>query len=172
MPLADFGPRTQGPKGRYFCFYYDNNGTDTRFSVTRCGTLVALLCAERGGGHICNGPFARSGRWPGDDAYANGILYQTALGEAKISNTNGAARLFINGIRRPNTSGYIHAGCQVVAIQVPPAGFAAMSAEQYYTDQETSASGGLMFGEMLFWENHCFAQLFHIPVSAKISCQL
>ena len=152
LPLVDFGPRLAGAKGRYFIFTYDNNGTDTRFAPNTCGTLVALLCAERGGGHVCNGPFKRADRWPGEDAYSSvGLLNPTAFGNASIANNTSESRIFINGIRLAPTAGFSHPGCQVVAYQVQPGSFDAIAAEQYYTDQETSASGGVMFGEMLFW---------------------
>ena len=150
LPLIDLGPRTEGAKGRYLCFYYDNNGTETLFGPNTCGTLVALVCAERGGGHICNGPFKRNDRWV--TAHSSQLLVNSTFGEAKVANTNSGSRIFLNGLRLGVSDGFPHAGCHVIAYAVQPAAFNAIGAEQYYTATEGSASGGVMFGEMLFWK--------------------
>ena len=149
-PIVDFGVRITGAKGRYFVFWADNgDGSRTRIEPNSCGTLVALVCAERGGGHICNGPFSRGSRWV--DSYNEGLVYNATFGDAKIANTDEESRIFINGQRISKDSGFPHRGCHVIAYQVQPGVFTALAAEQYYTDQEASASGGVMFGEILFW---------------------
>lgn len=151
LPIVDFGVRTQGADGRYLCFYTKkDDGTEERFSPAGCGVLVALICAEHGGGHICNGPYRRGNRWA-TDYKAPLLMPDDSFGEAKISNTNSGTRLFLNGMRVSPTNGLLHAGCQVIAYQVQPATFEAISAEQCYTEDDSSASGGVMFGEMLFW---------------------
>lgn len=151
LPIIDFGARTQGAAGRYLCFYTeDEKGESKLFEPAGCGTLVGLVCAEHGGGHICNGPFRRGDRWV-TEYTAPLLMAGDKFGAAQISNTNSETRLFLNGMRVAPTNGFLHAGCQVIAYQVQPAAFAAISAEQYYTENDGSASGGVMFGELLFW---------------------
>ena len=164
LPLVDFGPSKQGAEGNYFCFFTDvetkvtgSDGTEQivtsreKFYPNVAGTLIALVSAERGGGHLCNGRLSRYGRWLGDDKHTTGLLNTGAYGAAKIFNTNEASRVFVDGQRHGPTDGYQHAGCHVVAYQVTQGKVNAIAAEQDYTATETSAAGGVMFGEMLFY---------------------
>ena len=164
LPLVDFGPSKQGADGNYFCFFTDvetkvtgEDGTEQivtsreRFAPNVAGTLIALVSAERGGGHLCNGRLSRYGRWLGDDKHTTGLLNTGAYGAAKIYSTNEASRVFVDGQRHGPTDGYPHAGCHVVAYQVTQGKVNAIAAEQDYTAAESSAAGGVMFGEMLFY---------------------
>ena len=155
-PILDFGRRLTGTTGgRYFCFYYDTaSGVKTRFDPNTCGTMIGLFSAHRGGGDVTAGPFQRSARWTGDDSYATALLKNYVVGDtssSQIPNTNSESRIFINGQRLAVSSGFQHRGCQVVAYAVQPGAFTTLGAEQYFAAQDGNGCGGLMFGELLFW---------------------
>lgn len=181
LPLVDFGPSKQGAEGNYFCFFTEvetkvkgEDGTEQivtsreKFAPNVAGTLIALVSAERGGGHLCNGRLSRYGRWLGDDKHTTGLLNTGSYGAAKIFCTNEASRVFVDGQRHGPTDGYPHAGCHVVAYQVTQGKVNAIAAEQDYTAAESSAAGGVMFGEMLFY-NRPLADDELMEISAYLS---
>lgn len=149
LPLLDFGEMNGSGGGRYLKFYADGGSDSAKsFNPYVAGTMVAVVCAERGGGHIANNQFARSSESPKKWGHSTGLMSSVSVGNAAIANNNSASRIFVDGQRLSATAGYPHPGHHVIAYHVQPRSISSIGAT---TVSDQTYAGGLMLGEILIW---------------------
>ena len=113
-PTVDFGP----------CSYSEGaslslrNGAGAESTLSGIVTVIAVIGAHEGGGHLANGNFLRN-----DTAtipYTQGLVkdyeqYSTAPDNYRT--TDGT--FFVDGVKWEGSAGYDHPGYHVIALQVP-----------------------------------------------------
>ena len=159
LNVVDFGSYSHG--GRDFEFYsgkfrdprsmtfsYESaQDTFTAMTVQSVQTVVALIGAQRSGGHFAAlgsaSCYSRS-----DDAWLDDGSFATSLLTSTLSNglnPQEEVKCYLNGVRTPPTKGYEGPGYQVVAFRGMGGGLYRLGG---YTDVR---SGGFRLGELLIF---------------------
>ena len=163
-PVIDFGLGCEGTNGRILRWTTDESSDSyTGITLPSVYTVVALVGAQNGGGHIMNNMLQRSTRWCGgtkligdfsnssqwnsfgllekENSYSGSPGYSIALNA-----TNGTA--FVNGRKHDvYTQGYETPSYQVAAWRVPGFGSTWLGGE----DNDKGVHGQFRLGEILIW---------------------
>ena len=133
-PALDLGPFGAASGA----FSFTTEGSTTARSFSGIYTIVAVVGAQEGGGHLANNYFNRSSSTP----KYNTSLVVTSKQGSYFYLTEGAC--FIDGVKCDMANGYPDPGYHVVALQVPGFNINTIGRK----DGTTSYCGGLRLSEL------------------------
>lgn len=137
-PVLDLGPF--GTASGAFSFTVESAPTTAR--TLSIATIIAVVGAQDGGGHLANAYFRRSAAAP---SFSTSLVDTSSQG-GFFYLTEGSC--FIDGVKHDMAKGYVHPGYQVLAIQVPGFNVATIGRKE---SNATTYAGGLRIAEIAIY---------------------